>query len=94
MFSCERSHFWNLRGDTGSRASTVYASEIRDNLKEYFYDERAVDFLWQMHGRMMIIIQPSPVKYQLKTTEITSKLKKENCENVTYLTNLMQEIKT
>ena len=34
---------------------------------------------------MMIIIQPSPVKYQLKTTEITRKLKKENCENLTYV---------
>ena len=36
---------------------------------------------------MMIIIQPSPVKYQLKTTEITRKLKKENYENLTNVTN-------
>lgn len=38
----------NLRGDAGSRASTLYAREIRDNLKEYFYDEGAVDFQWKM----------------------------------------------
>ena len=38
----------NLRGDVGSRASTFYAREIRDNLKEYFYDEGAVYFQWQM----------------------------------------------
>lgn len=44
------------------------------------------------NGRMMIVIQPSPVKYQLKTTEITRKLKKENCENLTYVTNHMPEI--
>lgn len=41
---------------------------------------------------MMIVIKPSPVKYQLKTTEITRKLKKENCENPTYVTNHMPEI--
>ena len=38
----------HFRGDAGSRASTLYAREIRDNLKEYFYDEGAVDFQWQM----------------------------------------------
>ena len=40
----------------------------------------------------MIVIEPSPVKYQLKTTEITRKLKKENGENLTYVTNHMPEI--
>lgn len=44
------------------------------------------------NGGMMSIIQPSPVTYQLKTTEITRKLKKGNCENLTYVTNHMPEI--
>ena len=38
----------DLRGDADIRASTLYAREFRDNLKKYFYDERAVEFQWQM----------------------------------------------
>ena len=38
----------DLREDADIRTSTLYAREIRDNLKKYFYDERAVEFQWQM----------------------------------------------
>ena len=38
----------DLKGDADIRASTLYAREIRANLKKYFYDEGAVEFQWQM----------------------------------------------
>jgi hypothetical protein len=39
---------FDLRGGASRHPSTLYAREIRDNLKEYFYDEGAVEFQWKM----------------------------------------------
>lgn len=38
----------DLRGDQTMRPSSTQAREVRDNLKEFFYDEGAVDFQWNM----------------------------------------------
>lgn len=39
---------FNLRGGASNHPSPLYAREIRDNLKKYFYDEGAVEFQWKM----------------------------------------------
>ena len=38
----------DLRGDQSGRPSSTEARELRDTLKEFFYDEGAVSFQWDM----------------------------------------------
>ena len=46
--SIDNQQICTLRADPSLRPSTSNAREIRDNLKEYFYDEGAVEFQWKM----------------------------------------------
>ena len=38
----------NIRNDPGMRPSTAHAREIRDDIKDYFFEEGSVDFQWKM----------------------------------------------
>ena len=38
----------NIRNDPGMRSSTAHAREIRDDIKDYFFEEGSVDFQWKM----------------------------------------------
>ena len=38
----------NIRNDPGARPSTTQAREIRDDIKDYFFEEGSVDFQWKM----------------------------------------------
>ncbi len=37
-----------LTSNSSDRSSSLSARDVRDSLKEYFYDEGAIDFQWQM----------------------------------------------
>ena len=38
----------NIRNDPGMRPSTTNAREIRDDIKDHFFEEGSVDFQWKM----------------------------------------------
>jgi len=38
----------DLRSDSTTRPSTAQAREVKDDLKDYFFEEGALDFQWKM----------------------------------------------